>query len=187
VKLIVGLGNPGTKYKHNRHNLGYMVVESYAKENGISWRYSRDWICYYSKQKDYILVKPVAYMNKSGETVSTISSYYKIRHKDTLVIHDELDLDLGKVRISFGGSDAGNHGVESIIKSFGTKDFARLRVGIGHPKKNKSSKIKEPSDYVLSDFLRKEKEDLPKIIATSCEAIDSFIDEGIEATMNRFN
>src|SRR3989344_4458117 len=134
MKLIVGLGNPGEKFKNNRHNVGFMVVDAFAKHVELSWRYSADLMCYFVKWSNYVLCKPAIYMNKSGEAIRAVSLFYKISHKEVLVVHDDLDLDFGKVRLSFNGTSAGHHGVESTIESLGSMDFGRLRVGIGHPK-----------------------------------------------------
>ena len=184
MKLIVGLGNPGEKYKNNRHNLGFMVVDAFARQLGLSWRYSSDLMCYFIKANDYVLCKPAIYMNKSGEAISAICTFYKISSKEVLVIHDDLDLDFGKTRLSFNGTSAGHHGVESVIESLGTMDFARLRVGIGHPEFKGENAVIE---YVLSSLSDEETKNLDAIFKKSQEALQSFIDEGIEATMNRFN
>lgn len=185
MKLIVGLGNPGHTYSNNRHNLGFMVVDKLIADMGLAWRYSRDWVCYYSKSDDLVIVKPSTFMNKSGEAVRAVANYYKIEPKDVLVIYDELDIALGKLRLSFDGSAAGHNGVDSIIKGLGTREFARLRVGIGHPRDTGSKT--DPSDYVLKDFLDKEKDNLKKVLVKAEEAANSFLNDGIEATMNRFN
>lgn len=184
MKLIVGLGNPGAKYKNNRHTIGFMIVDVFAIEQGLSWRYSKDWICHFSKAKDYVLVKPSTYMNESGESVKAAADFFTIEAYDILIVHDDLDLEFGKIRLSFDGSSAGHRGVESVNRGLSTQDFARLRVGIGHPMDNE---LLGPEKYVLEDFSQEQKDKLPDIVANCEEAIKSYLDEGIEATMNRFN
>lgn len=181
MKLIVGLGNPGAKYKNNRHNVGFMIVDIFAIEMGLSWRYNRDWMCHFSKTGDYVLLKPSTYMNASGESVAAVASYFGVGAEEVLAIHDELDLEFGKIRLSFDGSSAGHLGVESVNRGLGTHDFVRLRVGIGKPERE------DPSSYVLKDFLEEEKKALPEIVVKCEEAIKSYLDDGLEATMNKFN
>lgn len=190
MKLIAGLGNPGVKYVNNRHNVGFGVVDAFATENGLTFRYSRDLSCYFSKSDEYILIKPNTFMNESGVAVKSVSEYYEIGADDILVVHDELDLEFGKIRLSFNGSSAGHKGVASVVEKLGTMDFARLRVGIGRPSPKasdgKSSVI--PADkYVLQDFSPEEQKQLPGIIAKCQEAVKSYLADGVVATMNRFN
>lgn len=187
MKLIAGLGNPGNKYQNNRHNLGFMVADSFAKGEGLSWRFSQDWMCNFAKTNDFTLIKPTIYMNKSGEAVLAVSNFYKIDAGDVLVICDDLDLPFGKIRLAFNGLSAGHHGIESVIKSLGTMEFARLRVGIGRPSPGAKSKSPDPTDYVLEDFSGEEQKEISGIIEKAQEAIKSFISDGIESTMNRFN
>lgn len=184
MKLIAGLGNPGEKFKNSRHNVGFMVVDAFARQVELSWRYSADLMCYFVKGGNYVLCKPAIYMNKSGEAIRALGAFYKISPKEILIVHDDLDLDFGKVRLSFNGISAGHHGVESTIESLGSMDFGRLRVGIGHPRYKGDTAVVE---YVLADFSAEETKTLETIFKKSQEAVQSFIDEGIEATMNRFN
>jgi len=201
MKLIVGLGNPGAKYKNTRHNLGFMIVDSFAKNHKLSWRYSSDFMCYFIKAKleqnidespgDFVLVKPSTYMNKSGESVLAVAKFYKVSGKDILVIHDDLDLEFGKIRLSFERSSAGHKGVESVIEGLGGYEFARFRVGIdsprlrlgeaGHPENI------DPEKYVLEEFSEEEQGELKEVIAKCEQALESYIDLGLETTMNRFN
>lgn len=192
MKLVAGLGNPGQKYKNNRHNLGFMVADSFAKANGLSWRYGQDLMCYWIKTSTYVLIKPVTYMNKSGESVRSVCDFYKIEPGDVLVICDDLDLPFGKIRMTFNGSAGGHHGIESTIESLATMDFARLRIGIGPiepigesgPPISKEQKVIE---HVLSDFSGGEKEKLEEVIKKAVGAVQSYVDDGVEATMNRYN
>lgn len=181
MKLIVGLGNPGVKFKNNRHNVGFMVLDIFAIEMGLSWRYNKDLMCYLSKTRDYVLVKPNTYVNESGQSVKAVCEYFDIDSSNVLVVHDEVDLEFGKIRLSFNSSSAGHHGVESINKGLATEDFARLRVGVGRPQKG------DVTQYVLSDFSQEQKSALPEVVAKCEEAIKSYLNDGITATMNRFN
>ena len=181
MKLIVGLGNPGPKYRNNRHNVGFMIADIFAVEMGLSWKYNKDWLCFYAKSSEFVLIKPTTFMNSSGDAVRAVSEYFEIDNKDILVIHDEVDLEFGKIRLSFNGSSAGHKGVESVNKSLASQDFARLRVGVGRPE------VGEVSDFVLKDFLANEQKELADIVARCEEAIKSYLSDGITATMNKFN
>ena len=182
MKLIVGLGNPGEKFKNTRHNLGFTVVDGFAKSEGLSWRYSPDFLGYYIKTADLVVFKPSTFMNKSGEAVLATVNFFKIKKNDILVIHDDLDLEFGKIRFVFDSSSAGHRGVESLIQSIGNYEFGRLRVGIRRP-----SEDIDPEKYVLEKFSDDEQVKLPQTIKKCVEAVESYIDERIEATMNRFN
>lgn len=188
MKLVVGLGNPGIKYKNTRHNLGFMVIDSYIKNSGLSWRYSPDWITYYAKRGDLVVMKPSTFMNKSGEAVKAISNFYKVGNREILAIHDDLDLDFGKMRVSFDSSSAGHRGVESVIESLGTVEFARLRIGVGHPlRKALDRKQTDPEKYVLEEFSKEEGKELGKVITKAENAVNSYIESGVLAMMNQFN
>ena len=180
MKLIVGLGNPGKKYERNRHNLGYMVVDELGR--GLAWRKSADLMCYFAKDGEFMLVKPTTFMNLSGESIRAICHYFKINPKDILVVCDDLDLEFGKIRLAFDGSSAGHNGVDSVIKSLATPDFNRLRIGIG-----RSPKGRKPENFVLSDFTKIESSKVKKVISGAVEAVNSYLSDGIVATMNRFN
>ncbi|MDP2632855.1 MAG: aminoacyl-tRNA hydrolase [Candidatus Curtissbacteria bacterium] len=183
MKLIVGLGNPGTKYSNNRHNFGFMVVSEFVNKLGESFSKSADLMCDFVKTGDLVVMKPTTFMNNSGQSVSAVVNFYKIDPKELIVIHDDLDLEFGKIRLAFNGTSAGHNGVESAIVGLGTVDFARLRIGVGHP----TNPQQNPADFVLEDFSDSEKQKLPEIIAKCQEAVRSWLDDGIEATMNRFN
>ena len=183
MKLMVGLGNPGQKYAKNRHNVGFMVVDALVKNMGRPWEKNADLMCDYAHEGEIIVMKPTIFMNQSGEAVVAVAHFYKIETRDILVVHDDLDLDFGKIRLAFDSSSAGHKGVESVISALGSIDFARLRVGLGRS----VNQQQDPADFVLEDFTGEEFELLGKVIAKCVEAINSFINEGIEATMNRFN
>lgn len=196
MKLIVGLGNLGKKYANTRHNFGYIVLDSFARDRGFSWRYNPDFPAYYikshlktvddsgfsSRGDDFVLIKPATFMNHSGVSTLTASNFFKIEKKDILVVHDELDLPFGKIRLAFDSMSAGHKGVDSIIESISAVEFGRLRVGIGRP-----SKKSETEKYVLRQFTKEESKNLNGIIDICKEAIESYLADGINVAMNRFN
>lgn len=187
MKLIVGLGNPGIKYQKSRHNLGFMVVDEYVKGLGLSWRYSPDWVCFYAKNSSAVFIKPSTFMNKSGIAVSAVANFYNITSKDVIIAYDDVDLPFGKVRLAFNGLSAGHLGIESVIESLGSVDFGRLRVGIGRPELLENGKTMQVADFVLEDFDQSQQKDLIVVIAKCKEALDSYLADGIGATMNKFN
>jgi peptidyl-tRNA hydrolase, PTH1 family len=148
MRLIVGLGNPGKNYEKNRHNTGFMMVDQLAEKNGLKWRTNGKCKALTAGSPDFLLVKPQTFMNLSGESVSCLLNYYKVKGEDLLVIHDDVDLALGKVKKQFGGGSAGHKGIENIILRLGTPEFWRIRVGVGRPEE----KDFEIEDWVLSDF-----------------------------------
>lgn len=187
MKLVVGLGNPGEKYINNRHNLGFMIVDAFVKQEGLEWKLSQDWVCYFAKDDEAVFVKPTTFMNRSGIAVRAVADFYKVDVKDILIIYDEVDLPFGKIRLSFDGLSAGHKGVESIIESTGGTDFGRVRVGIDRPSEEKTSNDNGVPRHVLEDFTKEEQKELEGIIKRSAEAVKSYLDDGIEATMNKFN
>lgn len=153
-KLVVGLGNFGDKYKFNRHNLGFILLDNYLGVD--NFEYSGKNNCYITKKNGIIFAKPKNFMNVQGKEVSKLASFFQINPEEILIIHDEIDLEFGKVRLQIGSTDAGHNGVKDIIKSLGTKDFYRLRFGVGRPQNQEF-----PIDaYVLSDFLPHEIEEI---------------------------
>ncbi len=191
MKLVVGLGNPGNKYKSTRHNLGFMVLDSFVKNLGLSWKYSPDWVCFYAKGQDAVFAKPSTFMNNSGVAVAAIANFYKIKKEDILVVYDDVDLPFGKMRLAFDGLSAGHKGIDSIIRGLGGVEFGRLRVGIGHPSQNSPEGDKpkplDVSDYVLQNFSDEEQKKIPTVSSGAESAISSYLADGIAATMNRFN
>lgn len=188
MKLIAGLGNPDKKYAKTRHNLGYMILDNFARKNGFLWKYSPDWMCYFVKTRRFVLMKPITYMNKSGESVLSVSNYFKIEPEDVLIVYDDVDLSYGKLRLAIDGVSAGHHGIDSIIESLSSVDFGRLRVGIGRPlAKDVKGKGQEIVDYVLEEFDHEQAKKLPEVLLLSEDALNSYLDDGLEATMNKFN
>ncbi len=188
MKLIVGLGNPGRIYANNRHNIGFMCLNHFAKGQAISFdrKQGRARIGMGEVAGSKVVVaKPQTYMNLSGQSVSLLTKRFNINGEDLIVIHDDLDLPLSKIRISCGGGSAGHRGVESIIAHLKSQDFIRLRVGIGRP-----STIDTEADivaYVLGDFTPDEKQIITQVIPRVSDAILCFLTEGPTATMNKYN
>ena len=183
MKLIVGLGNPGKSYANNRHNVGFRCIDYFARLNGIPWTKRQRW----AKlgvgdvaEKRVVLAKPRTYMNLSGQAVIPLVRRFNVPLEDLVVICDDLDLPLGRVRLRRRGGSAGHKGMESISDSLGSQDFPRIRVGIGRPDGDEIS-------YVLSDFNAGEREVVKEAVAKVAEALHCILTEGIEAAMNRYN
>jgi len=200
MKLIVGLGNPGDKHAKTRHNLGFMIVDAFLQaypQEDISFREEKkfqseivevNWQPKKGKAEKVILAKPLTYMNGSGSAVSLIAKFYKISPEDIWIIHDEIDLPLGGMKIRFGGASAGHKGVESIIQLLRTDKFWRFRVGIGAQReKVHDRKIKAIDDHVLGEFSEGERGKAREIIKKSMKAVEDALEEGLEKAMNRFN
>jgi PTH1 family peptidyl-tRNA hydrolase len=193
MKLIVGLGNPGYLYARNRHNIGFMCVTQLAKRQRIDFDrkqgHARTGIGNIGGYKA-VLARPQTYMNASGESVDLLMKKLDVKPEDLIVIHDDLDLPVGKIRLRLGGSSGGHKGIDSIIAHIGTKDFYRVRVGIGRPESNsKSEAAKEESviAYVLSDFTFEERKIIDPAIPQVCEAVVDLLKEGLTAAMNKYN
>ncbi len=193
MKLIVGLGNPRRIYAGNRHNVGFMCLNYFARKQGIRFDKKQGFARIGTGEvagSKIVLARPQTYMNSSGQSVSRLIQRFNIDLNDLLVICDDLDLPLGKIRIRHGGSSGGHKGVESIITELGSQDFSRLRVGIGRPGVAESSTEISEADtiaYVLSDFTPDEKQTIAKVIPKVSEAILCFLTDGPTAAMNKYN
>jgi PTH1 family peptidyl-tRNA hydrolase len=189
MKLIVGLGNPGRAYAHNRHNIGFSCLSYFAKSQGIKLD-RKQGLARIGTGKvannELVLARPQTYMNSSGRSVSRLIQRFNINLNDLLVIHDDLDLPLAKVRLSFGSSSGGHKGIDSIIQEIGSQDFIRIRVGIGRPDKAEISE-EDIIAYVLSDFTPEEKQAIARVIPRVSEAILCLLTEGLTPAMNKFN
>lgn len=197
MKIIVGLGNPGEKYIDTRHNMGFMVVDKLAQELGRGkndgWQKRKSLTSETIVFADVVLVKPQTFVNGSGAAVLKVIKFYKVNVEDVWIIHDDLDLPMGKIRIRVGGGTAGHNGVESIIASIKSDKFVRFRLGIGrgtvetegNTEKNmhQSSVIK----YVLSRFGRSEAGNLRHLVKKGMEAVRTGLIDGIDKAMNTFN
>ena len=181
MKLIVGLGNPDKEYDKTRHNVGFMVIDNYL--GSVNW--SNKFNALYCEKvingEKIIFVKPLTYMNNSGNAVGEFVRYFNIDNKDILVIQDDLGLNVGDYKLKMHSSSGGHNGIKSIIASLGNQDFPRLKVGIGSVKKD------EVIDYVLGKFSKSELEVLNELFNTFDKIINSFINEGIDKTMNVYN
>ena len=183
--LLIGLGNPGREHKDNRHNVGFMWIDRIAvRLNAQGMRMQSKSIITSAVFKDrkLLLAKPQTYMNLSGDSVQSLLRFYKLPMENLLVGHDDLDLPFGTLRVRPGGGPGGQRGMASAIEKLGTKDFARLRIGIGRPPGRMDS-----AAYVLQDFSRAEMADLSAILERAAEAALTFVREGVERTMNKFN
>ncbi len=184
MKVILGLGNPGIRYRRTRHNIGFQVVDRLAEINHIlistkrfKSLYGTGWI----DDERIILVKPMTFMNRSGEAVRKAVDLFQAGIEDLIVIHDDLDLPFGRLRFKRKGSDGGHQGVRSIIESMGKNTFLRLKVGIGRPPQGM-----DPAEYVLTPFDEIEQSQLDEMIFRAAESIKIMLLEGIETAMNRY-
>jgi PTH1 family peptidyl-tRNA hydrolase len=192
MKLIIGLGNPGQGYSNNRHNIGFMCLKYFAKEHKIDFdKKQADARIGRSKIEgiDVVLAKPQTYMNLSGKSVNRLMYKFKLKPEDIIVIHDDMDLPLGKVRIRSGGSSGGHNGINSIIAEIGTREFIRVKIGIGRPGKEEDDRSydRDIVDYVLSNFSHDEKKQLEPSIEKVSDALLCLLTEGLETAMNKFN
>ena len=185
VYLIAGLGNPGREHRKNRHNIGFMVVDQVAKKMGISLSrmQSRAMLGQgFWEGRKVILVKPLTFMNLSGQAICSLLKFYKVPAANLMVVHDDIDLSTGTLRLRPGGGSAGQKGVASIIERLGDSNFARLRFGVGRPPGRM-----EAADYVLHDFDAAELDVVNIAIDRAAVAIGVFISAGLEAAMNQYN
>ncbi len=193
MKLIVGLGNPGREYADSIHNLGFKCVGHFARKHNIKFDKKKGKARIGTGkvgETDVVVARPQTYMNRSGESVSRLVKYFNISTDNLLVIYDDMDLPLGKIRIREGGSSAGHKGMNSIIQELGRQDFPRLRVGIGHPETTTADGKAIGEDvisYLLSNLPSEEKKVIDNLLPLVSEAILCVITEGITAAMNKYN
>ncbi|MBI4621261.1 MAG: aminoacyl-tRNA hydrolase [Desulfobacterales bacterium] len=185
MKLVVGLGNPGEYYKLTRHNIGFLIVERLAQENNIEFSRKK----FHSAigevsilDQRIILAKPLTYMNLCGEAVKKMLNYFGIDPEALIVVHDDLDMEFGKIKIKEKGGHGGHNGVRSIISILGTNGFLRLKLGIGRPITNKTAK-----DYVLGSFEGEQLDFLPELVQLGEKALVSIITQGAQMAINAFN
>ncbi len=183
--LVVGLGNPGRKYSGSRHNVGFIVADEVAQRLGIkTWKERFKSLigeAHYHDEK-IVILKPQTYMNRSGEALHQAKKFYKAKTQYIIVVHDEMDLPLGTIRVKAGGGSAGHRGLESIMSWLGTGDFPRVRVGIGKP-----AEKEEHVSYVLTTFSEAEKRVLREVTNLSSDAVLEIISNGVESAMNIYN
>jgi len=183
--LLVGLGNPGSEYARTRHNAGFRVVDAAAQKWGAEWKAWQN-LGEYAKVsvggKDVFLLKPTTYMNESGRAVSSLARFYKIPPQNCLICFDEVALEVGKLRIRKNGSAGGQKGMKSVIEQLGTQDIPRLRLGIG-PKPEKFDLV----DFVLGKFSHEDEEKLTPTLEKAVSAVETYLQDGLEKAMNKFN
>ena len=185
MKLIAGLGNPGKKYEKHRHNLGFLVIDCLAEYCNIALNDKKFKALYGTgkiNDNPIILVKPMTYMNLSGEAIIQLANYYKINILDVIIICDDLNIDFGRIRIRKNGSDGGHNGLKSIIECFGSQDFPRMRLGIGSP-----NTYQDVSDFVLTNFSQNEQNELHNFIEKAKNAVITIVSESLQKGMNQFN
>lgn len=188
--LVAGLGNPGREYEHNRHNVGFMIVDLLARRTGSRFGRHRRAVADVAETRlgvgldapGLVLAKPMTYMNLSGGPVASLASFYKIPAPQVIVVHDELDLPFGVLRTKLGGGEGGHNGLRSISRSLATRDYLRVRFGIGRPPGRQ-----DPADYVLSDFTAAERKELDYLVDRAADIVESLIRVGLEATQNVYH
>ena len=183
--LVVGLGNPGKEYQNNRHNVGFRVIQTVARLLGIGNEGTECNAIVSKVEKEdvrIILAQPLTFVNASGRSVQDLARKYELFAQDIIVIHDDLDLPLGDVRVKANGGSGGHNGVESVIYQLGSEDFSRVRIGIGRP-----TGRKDPADFVLSDFTEKEEPEISVAVEEAADAVLEIIEKGLPAAMNRYN
>jgi PTH1 family peptidyl-tRNA hydrolase len=182
--LIVGLGNPGARYAGTRHNVGFETVDLLARRHSASFarKFRGQYAVVQLSGEGVVLLKPMTFMNDSGESVAAAARWFKLEPARVLVIHDDMDLALGKLRLRPRGSSGGHRGVESVIRHLGTTEFPRLKIGIGRPPAGM-----DPVEYVLSRFTPEERAIIDQTIARAADAIEFLVTHTIDETMSRFN
>lgn len=189
LKLIVGLGNPGPQYQGNRHNIGFQCIDLFSRRHLIDLgklqmqaRTGEGWVQRTGNRQKVLLVKPLTYMNASGQAVGQLARYYQVPLEAIIVIHDDLDLEAGKLRLRSGGSSGGQNGVKSLIQHLGSDAFARVRVGIGRPPGQMPA-----AAYVLQNFSTDEEMLFTPLRERICNALECWLFDGIHVAMNRYN
>ena len=182
--LVVGLGNPGETYARTRHNLGFLVADLLAARLGSKFkahkRSGAEVVTGRLAGRSVVLAKPRCYMNESGRQVGPLAKFYSVPPADIIVVHDELDLDFGRIRLKLGGGEGGHNGVRSVAAALGTKDFQRVRIGIGRPPGRK-----DPAAFVLENFAAAERSEIPTICEQAADATELLIELGLEPAQNR--
>ena len=185
MKLVVGLGNPGRKYEGTRHNVGFDVVDQLATRHHADWETApRGVDAFVARWRagDSVLVKPLTFMNLSGGAIVALMQFYKVDLADLLVVVDDVNLELGRMRTRAAGSAGGHNGLKSAIEQLGTDGFARMRIGVG-----RGDTRRDLADHVLAKFDRDEREDVAAAIGRAADAVELFVAEGIGPVMNRYN
>jgi len=185
VKLIVGLGNPGPQYRDTRHNIGFAVVDLLARRSGLTFGGGPTGALIARVRQPgegALLAKPLTYMNLSGAAVADLARYFRVAIPDVIIVADDVNLPLGKLRARARGSDGGHHGLRSIIERLGTSEFARLRIGVG-----RGDPRRDLADHVLARFDADEQGEVDSAIGRAADAVEMFVTDGIEKVMNQIN
>lgn len=181
--LVVGLGNPGPQYAKTRHNIGFMVADLLADRLGATFKVHKrsgaEIVTGTLGHRPVVLAKPRTYMNESGRQVGPLAKFHSVSPADVIVIHDELDIDFGRIRLKLGGGEGGHNGLRSVANALGTKDFQRVRIGIGRPPGRK-----DPAAFVLEVFSAAERKEVPAICEQAADATELLIKTGLEAAQN---
>ncbi len=181
--LVVGLGNPGPRYETTRHNVGFMVADILADRLGAGFKVHKKSGAEVTTGRlagrSVVLAKPRVYMNESGRQVGPLANFYSVAPADVIVIHDELDIEFGRIRLKLGGGEGGHNGLRSVAQALGTKDFQRVRIGIGRPPGRK-----DPATYVLENFSAAERPEVPLICEQAADATELLIRDGLEPAQN---
>jgi PTH1 family peptidyl-tRNA hydrolase len=183
--LVLGLGNPGRRYERTRHNAGFLVVDRYAERHGTAVdRAQLGALVGTSRHGDdqVVLAKPQSFMNLSGQPAASLRGWYKVGNDAVLVVHDEVDLPFGDVRVKKGGGSGGHNGLKDLIEKLGTAEFVRVRVGVGRPPDQRDT-----ADWVLSAFSSSEEDALPEILDRAADAVSLVMERGVSAAMNETN
>ena len=182
--LVAGLGNPGRQYAETRHNVGFMVADELARRLGGSWRgkFSGELAEVRLEELRLALLKPQTYMNESGRSVGAAARFFKIEPETLVVVHDEVDLEPGRLQVRLGGGLAGHNGLPSVASALGTPDFARVRIGVGRPGRGDHRPV---ADFVLSEFPAEL--DVEGLVARASDAVETVAREGLDAAQNRYN
>jgi peptidyl-tRNA hydrolase, PTH1 family len=186
--LVVGLGNPGREYAGNRHNVGFMVADLLAGRIGARFGRHKRAVAEVAEGRlgfdgpKLVLAKPLTYMNLSGGPVASLAQFYKVPPAQVIALHDELDIGYGQVRVKCGGGEGGHNGLRSMSKSLGTKEYIRVRFGVGRPPGRQ-----DPADYVLSDFGAAERKELDFLVDRAADVVESVIVKGVEPTQNLYH
>ena len=187
MKLIVGLGNPGREYELTRHNIGFMAIDELAKRWNISLneqKFKGVFGAGFVNGEKVILLKPLTYMNESGSAISQAVKFYKLQPEDILILHDDMDIPVGSLRIRKNGSGGGQKGMKSIINALGTDQIARVRIGVGHSEPGNHAKV---PDWVLSPVPKAEREEFERIISIAADAAAAWVNEPLDKVMNKYN
>jgi peptidyl-tRNA hydrolase, PTH1 family len=182
--LVAGLGNPGREHARDRHNAGWMVVDELVRRHSGSFRAKFSGRLAETRlgEARIALLEPETYMNESGRSIAAAARFFKVAPEDVLVVHDDVDLDVGRLQARLGGGLAGHNGLRSIAQALGTQEFLRVRIGVGRPGRGDRRPV---SDYVLSPF--DAEDDVDAIVASAADAVESLVSEGLDAAQRRFN